>query len=169
MKRIKGLSDALGGVEVNIKTGFTPSVLKGKVTSQPGKNLLDGEKALAFVRERRSFPDSDYTRVKALLSKTNSKETLTNPVRINNIVDGMSPNVSVDRDFDVRTIGGLAFQFKDLREKDTIMFTLPNPGRRTSADGQSIVVADQAAIFGIANAIGQDKLGAYVTENGLAQ
>ncbi|AOY70103.1 LCP family protein [Paenarthrobacter ureafaciens] len=172
----KGLTDALGGVEVNIKTGFTPSVLKGKVTFQPGKNLLDGEKALAFVRERRSFPDSDYTRVKnqqlflkALLSKTISKETLTNPVRINNMVDAMSPYVSVDKDFDAGTIGGLAFQFKDLREKDTIMFTLPNLGVGTSADGQSIVVADQAAISGIANAIGQDKLGAYVTENGLAQ
>ena len=56
------------------------------------------EKALAFVRERRSFPDSDYTRVKnqqlflkALLSKTISKETLTNPVRINNMVDAISP------------------------------------------------------------------------------
>ena len=49
------------------------------------------------------------------------------------------------------------------------MFTLPNLGVGTSADGQSIVVADQAAISGIANAIGQDKLAAYVTENGLAQ
>src|SRR4029453_16473372 len=50
----KGLTDALGGVEVNIKQGFTPSTLKGKVTFQAGKNMLDGEKALAFVRERKS-------------------------------------------------------------------------------------------------------------------
>ena len=76
----KGLTDALGGVEVNIKQGFTPSVLKGKVTFQAGKNMLDGEKALAFVRERKSFPDSDYTRVKnqqlflkAVISKTISR------------------------------------------------------------------------------------------------
>jgi len=170
----KGLTDALGGVEVNIKTGFTPSVLKGKVTFQAGKNLLDGEKALAFVRERKSFPDSDYSRVKnqqlflkAVISKTISKETLTNPVTVNKMVDAISPYISVDKDFDAATIGGLALQFKDLREKDTVMFTLPNLGVGTSTDGQSIVLADNAAISEIATAIGQDKLAAYVTAKGL--
>ncbi|XAS71250.1 LCP family protein [Micrococcaceae bacterium Sec5.1] len=170
----KGLTDALGGVEVNIKQGFTPSVLKGKVTFQAGKNLLDGEKALAFVRERKSFPDSDYTRVKnqqlflkAVISKTISRDTLTNPVKVNNMVDAISPYISVDKDFDAATIGGLALQFKDLREKDTVMFTLPNLGVGTSTDGQSIVLADNAAISEIATAIGQDNLAAYVTAKGL--
>ncbi|WP_224165139.1 hypothetical protein [Arthrobacter sp. StoSoilA2] len=52
--------------------------------------------------------------------------------------------MSVDRDFYAATIGSLAFQLKDLRESDTVMFTLPNLGLGTSPDGQSIVVADMA-------------------------
>ncbi|WP_416417132.1 hypothetical protein [Paenarthrobacter aromaticivorans] len=73
----------------------------------------------------------------------------------------------VDQDFDAATIGSLAFQFKDLRESDTVMFTLPNLGLGTSADSQPVVVADNATISEIAAAIGKDQLAAYVTANDL--
>lgn len=129
---------------------------------------------MAFVRERKSFPDNDYTRVKnqqlflkAVISKTISKDTLLNPVTINNMVGAISPFVSVDKDFDAATAGSLAFQFKDLRESDTVMFTLPNLGVGTSPDGQSIVVADMAAISEIGAAIGRDELAAYATSSEL--
>lgn len=169
----KGLTDALGGVEVNVKAPFSPSTLPGH-TFNAGKQTLNGTEALAFVRERKSFPDNDYTRVKnqqlflkAVISKTISKETLLNPVTINNMVGAISPFVSVDKDFDAATIGSLAFQFKDLRESDTVMFTLPNLGVGTSPDGQSIVVADKAAISEIGAAIGKDELATYVAANDL--
>src|SRR5690349_24036107 len=42
---------------------------------------------------------------------------------------------------------------KDLRANDTVMFTLPTLGTGTSADGQSIVVADTTAITDIAGAL----------------
>ncbi len=171
----KGLTDALGGVEVDIKIPFAPGSgpMKGHYYAA-GKQTLNGDEALAFVRERKSFSDGDYQRVrnqqaylKSMISKIIARETLTNPVTINNMVSAVSPYVSVDKTFDAASIGSLALGMKDLRANDTVMFTLPTLGTGTSADGQSIVVADNQAISDIAAALSKDQLGEYVTAHAL--
>ncbi|TVU62367.1 LytR family transcriptional regulator [Paenarthrobacter nitroguajacolicus] len=171
----KGLTDALGGVEVDIKIPFSPA--KGPMKGhyyEAGKQTLNGDEALAFVRERYSFSDGDYQRVrnqqaymKAIISKTIARETLTNPVTVNSMVSAVSPFISVDKGFDAAAIGSLALGMKDLRANDTVMFTLPTLGTGTSADGQSIVVPDTTAINEIATALSKDQLGAYVTAHAL--
>jgi LCP family protein required for cell wall assembly len=171
----KGLTDALGGVEVDVKIPFAPA--KGPMKGhyyEAGKQTLNGDEALAFVRERYSFSDGDYQRVrnqqaymKAIISKTIARETLTNPVTVNSMVSAVSPFISVDRSFDAAAIGSLALGMKDLRAKDTVMFTLPTLGTGTSSDGQSIVVADTNAVSEIATALSKDQLGAYVTAHAL--
>ena len=56
----KAMTDALGGVNVNV-----PQAFNTKQFSFPaGKQQLTGEEALAFVRERKAFSDGDYQRVK---------------------------------------------------------------------------------------------------------
>ncbi|MCF3137982.1 LCP family protein [Paenarthrobacter sp. AR 02] len=171
----KGLTDAVGGVEVDVKIPFAPASgpMKGHFY-QAGKQTLNGDEALAFVRERKSFSDGDYQRVrnqqaymKAIISKTIARETLTNPVTVNSMVSAVSPFISVDKGFDAAAIGSLALGMKDLRANDTVMFTLPTLGTGTSADGQSIVVADTTAITDIAGALSKDQLGAYVTAHAL--
>ncbi|BCW59983.1 MULTISPECIES: LCP family protein [Micrococcaceae] len=171
----KGLTDALGGVEIDVKIPFSPNSgpMKGHVYAA-GKQTFNGDEALAFVRERKSFSDGDYQRVrnqqaylKAIISKTIARETLTNPVTVNNMVSSVSPFISVDKSLDAAAIGSLALGMKDLRASDTVMFTLPTLGTGTSADGQSIVVADTNAISEIATALSKDQLGQYVTAHGL--
>lgn len=171
----KGLTDAVGGVEVDVKIPFAPASgpMKGHFY-EAGKQTLNGDEALAFVRERKSFSDGDYQRVrnqqaymKAIISKTIARETLTNPVTVNSMVSAVSPFISVDKGFDAAAIGSLALGMKDLRANDTVMFTLPTLGTGTSADGQSIVVADTTAITDIAGALSKDQLGAYVTAHAL--
>lgn len=171
----KGLTDALGGVEVDVKIPFAPASgpMKGHYYAA-GKQTLNGDEALAFVRERKSFSDGDYQRVrnqqaylKSIISKTIAKETLTNPVTVNNMVSAVSPFVSVDKGFDASAIGSLALSLKDLRPSNTVMFTLPTLGTGTSADGQSIVVADKTAIADIAAALSKDQLGSYVSAHAL--
>ncbi|MFE4196507.1 LCP family protein [Paenarthrobacter sp. NPDC056912] len=171
----KGLTDALGGVEVDVKIPFAPNSgpMKGHLY-QAGKQTFNGDEALAFVRERKSFSDGDYQRVrnqqaymKAVISKTIARETLTNPVTVNSMVSAVSPFVSVDKSFDAATIGSLALGMKDIRASDTVMFTLPTLGTGTSLDGQSIVVADTTAISDIATALSKDQLGTYVTAHAL--
>jgi len=99
----KAMTDALGGVNVNIPTAFNTR----QFSFPAGKQQLNGEEALAFVRERKAFSDGDYQRVKnqqlflkALMSKFLTTETLTNPVKISELVDTVSPYVSVDKSLD---------------------------------------------------------------------
>ena len=54
--------DALGGVDVNSDYEFT--TLHNKYKIEKGMNHLDGDKALAFARERYSFEDGDNQRGK---------------------------------------------------------------------------------------------------------
>lgn len=52
------LIDALGGVTVTSEVAFS----SGEYTFVVGENYMDGEAALAFVRERKSFSDGDRQR-----------------------------------------------------------------------------------------------------------
>lgn len=171
----KGLTDALGGVEVDVKVPFAPASGPMKGHFYPaGINHLNGDEALAFVRERKSFNDGDYQRVrnqqafmKAVISKTIAKETLLNPLKVNDMVGAVSPFVSVDSEFDASAIATLALGLRDIRPTDNIMFTLPTDGIGTSSDGQSIVLADKQAISAIAAALTAEDLASYVEGNNL--
>lgn len=167
----KGLTDALGGVEAYSSVTFDSSSLGGH-RFQAGPNQLNGEQALAFVRERYAFPDGDYQRVrnqqaflKAIIGKTISAETLTNPVTVSNMVQSISPFVSVDRSLDAGTLAGLSLELRNVREADITMFTLPTNGTGTSSDGQSIVFTNPEAIVNISDALANDTLGNYIDAN----
>lgn len=165
----KELTDALGGVEINNPIAFTAIGSTGEYFPA-GTQTLDGESALSFVRERKDFSDGDYQRVrnqqlfvKALMSEFLTAETLTNPVRINEVVNEFSPFISVDGELDAMTAGSLAVSLRDVRTRNVQMFTLPNLGTGTSPDGQSIVVPDEAAIVEITQALQNDSLGEYLS------
>lgn len=164
----KGLTEALDGVPVTSNVAFST----GQYSYAAGPNMLSGEKALAFVRERYAFADGDYQRVrnqqafiKGVIAKTINAETLSNPVTINNLVNVFSPFVAVDKTLDAGAIGSLAVELKGVRPQDMAMFTLPTRGTGTSADGQSIVITDPNAIQKISAALAEDKLGDYIAAN----
>lgn len=73
--------DALGGIEVNSQYEFDA----GLYHFNQGTNYMDGEKALAYVRERYAFPNGDYQRgihqmqvIQAIIQKAMSPELLSN-------------------------------------------------------------------------------------------
>lgn len=165
----KAMTDALGGVTVNVPQAFNTQGF----SFEAGKQQLSGEEALAFVRERKAFSDGDYQRVKnqqlflkALMSKFLTAETLTNPVRISSLVDTVSPYVSVDKSLDAAAVASLAVGLRDVRAADVVSFTLPTSGIGTSADGQSIVLRDDAAIAKVAEALRSDTLAKLVASIG---
>ncbi|OFI39666.1 transcriptional regulator [Arthrobacter sp. SW1] len=167
----KSMTDALGGVEVNVPLAFSTK----HFDFAKGKQTLDGDHALAFVRERYAFADGDYQRVKnqqlflkALMGKFLTTETLTNPAKISSVVDQVSPYVSVDQTLDAMAVGKLAVELRNVRAGDVESFTLPNSGTGWSEDGQSIVVPDQAAIDALKKALKEDKVGEYLAAQGIA-
>ena len=171
----KELTDALGGVTVNVKEPFTSSHgTKHQFTA--GANTLDGDQALQFVRERYAFIDGDYQRVrnqqafvKAVLGKVFTPATLANPLAVHNALSAVAPHVSVDSGLDAVTLGQLALSLRDVRRDGMMFFTLPTAGTGTSADGQSIVLTDGAAIAEIRAALAEDAFGDYVSANNLTK
>lgn len=164
----KGLTDALGGVTVSNNLAFTSSGVEGEYF-EAGRITLQGESALKFVRERYAFADGDYQRVRnqqvflrGVISGVLNKGTLTDPVKISNIIGQISPYLSVDEDLNSVAAGSLAFSLRNVRASDITMFTLPNSGVGSSADGQSIILPDDAAIAEIADALDRDDLKEYV-------
>lgn len=164
----KGLTDALGGVEVNNPIAFQSEGLHGEFFVQ-GPVTLDGDSALKFVRERYAFTDGDYQRVKnqqlfikGVMSQLLRADTLTNPLKISDVVRQISPYLSVDEDFNAGTAASLALSLRSVRADDVHFFTLPNLGIGTSLDGQSIVLKDDTAIAEIVDALDTDSLGEYL-------
>lgn len=164
----KGLTDALGGVEVDNAQPFQSRGGDGEYFAA-GPLTLQGGSALKFVRERYAFADGDYQRVRnqqafmrGLLSKLISAQTLGNPVRLHAAAGAISPYLSVDEGLDAVRVGELAFELRGVKAGDIEMFTLPNAGVGTSADGQSIVVPDAAATAALAQALKTDQLSGFV-------
>ncbi len=104
----KRLVDAVGGVEVMLETPFyeTSQFVEGnecggEFTLPAGKNVLDGERALCYVRSRKNTSDFDRAKrqqivLKALEDKLISMGTLTDFSKVNNILNAIGDNVRTD-------------------------------------------------------------------------
>lgn len=165
----EGLTDSLGGVTIDNPIAFESYNIAGKYFPA-GPQTMNGEAALAFVRERYAFADGDYQRVrnqqlfiKAVLGKTLSAETLTNPVTVSSLVGAVAPYLAVDAELDSQYLIDLALGFTSLRSDDIAFFSAPTSGTGTAA-GQSIVVVDQVKLQELRDAFRTDALATYVPE-----
>lgn len=165
---LAGMTDALGGVTVQSPKAFEAN---GHEYTQ-GVNRLDGEAALAFVRERHAFPDSDHTRVRnqqafmrGIVDGVLSKGTLTNPGRVQDFVTATSEYLSVDEGLDASTLVGLGWSLRDVRPTDLQTFTMPTAGGGTAPDGQSYVVVNTIAVQSLSQALRSDDLAGWLADN----
>ncbi|MDQ0755323.1 LCP family protein [Arthrobacter sp. B3I4] len=166
-----GLTDALNGIDVDVKTPFTSTLESGHYFP-PGINHLNGELALDFVRERKAFADGDYQRVrnqqtflKAVLGKALGGGYLTDPAAARALAAGVLPHVSVTPGLTPETLQRLAFSLRSVPPGNGSFFSLPTAGIGTSPDGQSIVVQNQAATAEVAAALASGTLVEYVTSH----
>ena len=100
---VQKMVDALGGIDVKNDYEFDTHGMKAKYHFKKGKIHLDGAHALAFARERKSFPDGDIQRnrnqakvMAAMLKKASSSRTiLMNATSIlNSVKDYMQINMT---------------------------------------------------------------------------
>ncbi|EKU47534.1 MULTISPECIES: LCP family protein [Brevibacterium] len=161
----KGLTDSLGGVRVNSEQAFT----QNGYTFEKGENLLNGDEALTFVRERKSFKDGDFQRarnqqafIKGLINELISADTLSNPAKIQEMVTEFAPYMYVDSGLNAQYISSTAFAMRDVRPGDIEFFTSPTAGVGRSADGQSIVNVDQDELKKLQDAFKNDTVDEYV-------
>lgn len=163
----KGLTEAVGGVTLNNQIPFTSSP-PGNTTFEQGEiTITDGSKALQYVRERKAFDDGDYQRVrnqqaflKGLVGRILSKETLSNPVTIQQLVGSLGGYVAMDSGLDNATLATLGAQLSGVRSSDLHMFTLPSTGTGMEG-GQSVVYVDEAVLADVQQAFANDTVAQY--------
>lgn len=167
------LTDALGGVDVDIKQPFTGTV-DDKVHFPAGVNRLNGLQALAFVRERHAFADGDFQRVrnqqaflKAVLVKLAAEGGLTDRATARALVATVLPHVTLYPGVTLASLEDLAFSLRHTDPGLAVFFTLPTAGTGTSRDGQSIVLQDPAATAAFSAALRSGDLAGYVAANRL--
>ena len=167
------MTDALGGVEVNVERSFT-STVDDRVYFPAGVNRLNGLEALAFVRERHAFSDGDFQRVrnqqvflKAVMAKMASEGGLADRDTVRKLVRTVLPHVTLDASFTAESLENLAFSLRNTDPARAVFFTLPTAGMGNSWDGQSIVLQDPAATAAVSAALRSGTLAGYAAAHQL--
>jgi LCP family protein required for cell wall assembly len=167
------LTDALGGIEIDVKVPFS-STVDNFYDYPVGVNRLNGSQALSFVRERYAFIDGDYQRVrnqqtflKAALAKLLNEGGLADRDTVRKLVRTVLPHVTVDAGFTLESLENLAHSLRALSPARGVFFTLPTAGTGTSRDGQSIVRQDPAATAAVSAALANQSLAEYVAAHNL--
>jgi anionic cell wall polymer biosynthesis LytR-Cps2A-Psr (LCP) family protein len=120
---------------------------------------MDGATALDYARERYSFADGDFARIrhqqqviKAILGKASSRGILTNPGRLNAFLRATADSVAVD---DTLNTVDMATQLRHLRSENLTFYTSPSAGTGAKGD-QSVVFPDTAKAKMLFDAVRRD-------------
>ncbi|WP_304009515.1 LCP family protein [Rothia mucilaginosa] len=165
----KSLVNAVGGVDVQVPFAFTSNVW----TFTPGLMHLNGSGALSFVRERYSFADGDYQRVRnqraflrGLYNTMKAKGALNNVASFQSAIESLTGYMRVDQGLNAVQIAQIAAPVLTNGDTTMRMTTLPNAGPGWSYDGQSIVLVNQAANAQLANALQHDTMDQFMATYG---
>ena len=140
--------DALGGVQVCL-TRAAHDKMTG-IDLSAGTHELNGQQALAFVRQRYGLPLGDIDRIKrqqqfmaSMMRKVESAGTLANPLKLNAFLNALTKSVSVDSGMNVGDMTKLALKLKGLSTGNVVLTTMPLKGFATES-GQDVDVVDTA-------------------------
>ncbi|MFI2373318.1 LCP family protein [Streptomyces sp. NPDC018833] len=127
--------DALGGVEMTIDKGFKDK--KSGADFAAGKQTLDGEQALAYVRTRYAFAESDLARTKnqqkflsAMASQAATPGTILNPFRLYPTMGAGLDTLIVDKDMSLWDLGEMFFAMKGITDGSGTSLNMPTSGSR---------------------------------------
>jgi polyisoprenyl-teichoic acid--peptidoglycan teichoic acid transferase len=157
------LTEALGGVTV-----YNKHASKSRGYDFPAGDItIQGDRALAFVRERYELPNGDLDRaerqrmvVKAILEKGLSPEVIANPAKFTSFVSGIAEHLTVDDQLGNGEIRTTALSLR-LGANDISLLQAPISGFAT-VRGMSIDVVDGAKMAALANDLQNDTMADYV-------
>lgn len=149
--------DAVGGVEITIDKPF-----KDKYSGadfQAGKQTLNGEQALAFVRTRHAFAASDLQRTKnqqkflaALAHQVATPSTIMNPFKLYPTMGAGLDSLIVDKDMGLYDLGSMFFAMKGVNSGDGTSMNMPISGSRGGN-----LVWDKAKVKTLVNELNNDE------------
>jgi len=158
------LTTTLGGVTVDNKYASSSN----GYTFPQGQITLQGEEALAYVRERYDLPNGDLDRaerqravVSAIIDKVVSPQVLTDPGTFGDVVDQVASCVTVDSGLTTDSVWSLARSLKFTGSEGVRSLQAPISGFGTSADGQAIDIVDEAGLAELGQAMAGDTMDEY--------
>lgn len=175
---LKDVVDALGGITMDVQPAEGAQELTSihtyksqdgtPRTWQAGKQELDGESALDYVRQRKQFADGDFARMNhqqdllmAMMDKATSAGIVSSPSSLKSFLQSVTAAVKVDKNFDLINT---AMSMSHLRSDDLVFLTSPNDGSAQMA-GQSVVVSNKELAGSMYEAIQNDEMTKWVENN----
>jgi LCP family protein required for cell wall assembly len=169
------ISEALGGVPVQSPIAFASLNMKGYSFTR-AENIVEGDRALAFVRERYAFADGDYQRVRnqrsfleGAFSRLRDVSGRFDALRLNAALRATASHLTVDAGVTLPWMVEIGTAVAQLPDDRIVSFTLPTTGTGTSADGQSIVVVDDALTAQLAERLSSGDVVDFARENRLTE
>ncbi|MET7759698.1 LCP family protein [Streptomyces sp. NPDC005389] len=129
---VKELTSAVGGVKVCVEKAVDDP--KSHLKLPAGESVIEGEKALAFVRTRSSFGNkSDLDRIKiqqqflgSMIRQMKSNETLTSPTKLYDLAQAATDALTVDKGIgSLGKLQDLAGELSGIDTKNIAFATLP--------------------------------------------
>ncbi|MDT7661062.1 MAG: hypothetical protein QOD04_618 [Pseudonocardiales bacterium] len=144
------LTNAIGGVQVCLKNSVKE--FRSGANFPAGPQTITGGAALAFVRQRYGLPQSDFSRIRrqqvflaAVAHKILSAGTLTNPVKLQGLINVAKESVVLDSGWDVLSF---ARQASNLAGGNIQFMTIPTTGQTSNEHGDVVTVdPDQVREF----------------------
>jgi LCP family protein required for cell wall assembly len=162
----KAMTDAIGGVTVCVAPlpGGSTSNLHdnySRWSGHLGENTLDGEQALAFVRQRYGLPDGDFDRIRrqqqfisAVFRKASAGGVLTSPTHLDALLGAAASSLTVDQGTSINDLRRLATRLRGMSASSISFETIPvhTPTAANRADlpsglrGASVQIYDPATL-----------------------
>ena len=146
----KSLVDRLGGVEVCLSR--PQKDFRSGIDLPAGRQVVRGDQALAFVRQRQGLARGDIDRIErqqlllgALVRKVLSAGTLLNPVRLNGVLQIATTSLQVDDTLSGGRLRDLANRLRGLDPGSVVFTTVPVTQINARRGGASVVLLDVAA------------------------
>ncbi|WP_433437847.1 LCP family protein [Nonomuraea sp. CA-141351] len=128
----KNIVDALGGIEICLQSGVNDKATH--LVLPPGKSLLNGEKALGYVRLRHYGDGSDIQRIKRqqiflskVVAKATSSDLLTDVGKLRDFIAAAAGSVTMDPELanDTEQLINIAMSAKQLTAGGVKFTTIP--------------------------------------------
>ncbi|MET7437772.1 LCP family protein [Streptomyces sp. NPDC004082] len=150
--------DSVGGVEIEIPKGGMKDTKSG-ADFEAGKQTLDGQQALAFVRTRYALAGSDLDRTKnqqkflsALANQVATPGTILNPFKLYPTMSAGLDTLIVDKDMGLFDLGDMFWAMKSVSGGEGTSMNMPISG---STGGN--LVWDKAKVKTLVNELKNDE------------
>jgi len=164
----KEITDALGGVDVRV----AETTEQQGVVFRQGINHLNGDQALAYVRQRQGLPGGDLDRVqrqqnylRAVMGTVFQQNMLSDLGKTNDLLLALTNVITVDETLSNADMLGLAYGMRALKQDSLSFLTVPvaGLGREGAA---SVVYLDAAQSAPMWSYLLTDTLAEHLSEFG---